>query len=77
MILNRQKEVSAVLGEDFDQLLSRLGIRSEFEAGNYKCQNCQQSITVNNVLLVFPIPEREVGFLCRNPECVVEYAVAT
>ena len=77
MTISRQKEVSAVLGEEFNQLIDQLGIREEFADGKYRCKNCQQSISWDNVLLIFPLPKREVGFLCRNPECVVEYAVAS
>ena len=76
MISNRQKEVNAVLGEEFDQIIDQLDIRPAFEAGEYQCQHCHETITKDNVLLIFPLSGREVGFLCQNKECVVEYAVA-
>lgn len=77
MTSSKQKEVSAVLDEEFEELLDRLQIREEFEAGKYQCRHCHQPMDRANVLVIFPLPQREVGFVCRNPECVVEYAVAT
>lgn len=77
MALNRQAEVSAVLGEEFYELLDQLEARQDFESGKYKCKNCRSRIDKDNVLLMFPMDNQRIGFLCRNPECVVEYAVST
>ena len=72
----RQTEVYAVLGEEFDQILDQLDIGSAFEAGKYDCQNCHETINKENVLLIFPLVGQKVGFLCKDKKCVVEYAVA-
>ena len=77
MLKMKTTEINAVLSEEFDQLLEVLEIRDQFERGEFRCQNCQRPIARNNVMMIFPLPERRVGFLCTNPECGLEYAVAS
>ncbi len=69
-------EINAVLSEDFDQLLEVLEIRDQFESGAFHCENCQGPIAPDNVRMIFPLPERKIGFLCTKPQCGFEYAVA-
>ena len=68
-------EVNAVLSEEFDGLLEVLEIREQFESGAFNCVNCQEQVTHDNVIMVFPMPERGVGFLCSKPVCGVGYAI--
>ena len=70
-------EISAVLSEEFDQLLEVLEIRDQFESGEFHCESCRGPIAPDNVMMIFPLPERKVGFLCTKPECGFEYAVAS
>ena len=70
-------EISAVLSEEFDQLLEVLEIRDQFESGGFHCENCRGPIAPDNVMMIFPLPERKVGFLCTKPECRFESAVAS
>ena len=70
-------EVNAILSEEFDQLLEILEIHEQFARGTFNCENCQEPITRDNVIMVFPLPERNVGFLCAKPGCGVEYAAAS
>ena len=70
-------EVNAVLSEEFDRLLEVLEIREQFERGAFSCQSCQEPITHDNVIMVFPLPDREVGFLCDKAGCVFEYPIAS
>ena len=70
-------EVNAVLSEEFDQLLGVLEIREQFESGAFSCAHCQEPITRENVMMIFPLPERRVGFACAKHGCGVEYAVAS
>lgn len=73
MSLPKKTQINAILGEEFDKLLDRLGAREEFEAGKYRCHICGDQIGVGNVLLVFPLSENEVGFVCRKLECIAKY----
>ena len=61
--------VNAVLDEEFDQLLEMLEIRQDFESGEFTCFGCQDPITHDNVMMIFPLPEYKVGFLCPKIEC--------
>lgn len=70
-------EVNAVLSEEFDQLLKVLDVHEQFESGEFRCVDCQEIITRDNVMMIFPLPERRVGFVCTKPGCGVEYAVAS
>ena len=69
----KRTQIDAILGEEFDKLLDNLGVKYDFEAGKYRCHTCGDQIGVNNVLIVFPLSESEVGFICRKPECLTEY----
>lgn len=73
----KTQEVNAVLSEEFDQLLEVLEIREQFESGAFHCENCEEPIMGDNVMMIFPLPERRVGFLCAKPGCSVEYAAAS
>jgi hypothetical protein len=70
-------EINAVLSEDFDQLLEVLEIRDQFESGAFHCENCRGPISPDTVMMIFPLPERQVGFLCTKAGCRFEYAVAS
>ena len=70
-------EVNAVLSEEFDELLKVLDVHEQFESGEFMCVDCQKIITRDNVMMIFPLPERRVGFVCTKPGCGVEYAVAS
>ena len=69
----RETQIDAILGEEFDELLVQLGVRDDFIAGKYHCQICDKQVDAENVLLVLPLPEQRVGFVCRRPECLATY----
>lgn len=73
MGLPKKTQINAILGEEFDKLLDRLGVRKEVEAGKYHCHICGDEVGVKNIILVFPLSENEVGFVCRKPECIIKY----
>ena len=73
----RTTELNAILSEEFDQLLDILEVREQFERGAYQCENCRAPITHNNVVMVFPLPDREVGFLCAKAGCGLEVSVVS
>lgn len=73
MSAQKNMEIDAILGEEFGRLLERLGVKEEFEAGTYHCHICGDQVRANNVLLVLPLSENEVGFICRKPECIIKY----
>ncbi len=76
MGLPKKTQINAILGEEFNKLLDRLGVREDFEAGKYHCHVCGDQVGENNVLIVFPLSENEVGFVCKNPKCVIKHDLA-
>ena len=73
---SKKTQIDAILGEEFNKLLDKLRVREDFEAGKYRCHICSDQVYVNNVLIVFPLSESEVGFVCKKPKCVIEYKLS-
>jgi len=69
----KKTQIDAILGEEFYKLLDRLGVKEDFESGKYRCHICNDQVGGNNVLIVFPLSENEVGFVCRKPKCLTKY----
>lgn len=67
-------QIDAVLDEQLDELLARLGIQEDFYAAKYKCKICNEIITKENLKLIFPDRSR-ISFLCDKPACMLKYAL--
>ena len=61
--------VRAFLNEEFDSLLEVLEIRQDFRDGKYLCASCGEAVTYDNMMMIFPLPDQTVGFLCSKMEC--------
>lgn len=68
-------KVDAVISEDVARLIERLGLRKEFGNGECHCVVCNDIVNYTNLKLVFPMQDREVGFLCNKPQCFVEFVL--
>jgi len=66
-------QIDAILGEEFIELLEELGVSDEFNNGKYKCHICDDKVDLENVLIVFPKSEDDVGFICKKSTCFVAY----
>ena len=62
--------INAILGEEFLRLLEKLGIVDDVKLGKYKCHVCDDQIGLENALIIFPITDKEVGFICDKPLCL-------
>ena len=69
-------EMSAILGEEFDRLLHKLGIAEDVKLGKYKCHVCGEQINLENALLIFPLLNDKVGFVCDRPLCLRKYKMS-
>jgi hypothetical protein len=67
--------VDAILTEDIKKLLEELNLRKDFEAGKCRCLVCNDIVDYKNLKLVFPMENRQVGFLCNKPQCFVEFTL--
>lgn len=75
MAVNDKVNVDAILSEDVTRLINELGLRDKFERGECHCYICNDVVTCENLKLVFPMENHEVGFLCNKPQCFVEFAL--
>lgn len=66
--------IDAILDEEVDTLLDRLGIKEQFNAGGFRCSVCGRVITHENLKLIMP-SGTHFEFLCGNPLCVVRFAL--
>lgn len=73
MTLANRTEVSAILGEEFEELIDALGVKEAFHRRRFTCSYCHDVVDASNVLLVFPKKERQVGFVCTKPECALTF----
>jgi len=72
----KKTEINAILGEDFDKLLERLGVWQDFNDGKYRCQFCGEQVGTKNVLIIFPLSDNEIGFICKKAECLTKYKLS-
>jgi len=68
-------EIDAVNSRDLTGILEALEIINDFNTGKYKCAICGDVIGYENVRLIFPMPERVVGFICKQPPCMLEFTL--
>ena len=77
MSVSKEIEMDAVDIERLNALLDVLGIKSDFQKGEYHCEVCNDTMTYENVKFVFPKDDRTVGFVCKKSVCVVEFTIGT
>ena len=61
--------VKAFLDEELDSLLEVLEIRQDFRDEKCLCASCREVVTYDNIMMIFPLPDQTVGFLCSKMEC--------
>ena len=67
-------EIDAILDEEVDTFLDRLGIKKEFDAGDFRCSVCGRIITRENLKLIIP-SETHFEFVCDNPVCMIRFTL--
>ncbi len=73
MKIQEKTEINAILGEEFNKVLTDLGVFEGVNLGEYKCQVCGDKMSFKNILLIFPLTEKMVGFICKKPSCLIKY----
>ena len=61
--------IKAVYDDDLESYLSSLGVLNAVKAGKIKCFSCASTITLSNLLAVFPDADG-VGMSCNNSKCL-------
>lgn len=75
MRMRREIVFDSVLSEDIANLMVELGIKEEFERGEFNCHICNDVICYENFKLIFPKESHEFGFICNKPRCFVQFTL--
>jgi hypothetical protein len=61
-------EVDAVYEEDLEIFLNSIGILDSLNDGYLKCEFCNETVTLENLISVYPYKE-EIKLCCNKPNC--------
>jgi len=64
------KEINAVHERDLNNLLTRLGVKEEFDSGKLNCKFCKKNINHENLYSILP-ESGGINFICDTPECII------
>lgn len=70
---NENKQLNAVYEKDLDNLLRKMGIKEDFDAGKIKCKFCKETISKENLHSILP-QASAFNLICDKPECVIALA---
>lgn len=68
-LFSRSKTQKAVYDEDLISLLESLGVLDAVNAGNYKCDECNCTITIENIGSLYK-KGNEIKFKCNKIDCL-------
>lgn len=66
---NESKQLNTVHEKDLDNLLSKIGVKEKFDAGQMNCKFCKEPVNKNNLYSVFP-ESASINMVCDKPVCV-------
>ena len=69
-----EKRLHAVLDEDIEKLLDKLGQLEPIQNGEVTCHECGAPIMVKNLQIILPLPNGGFHFVCSNTDCVRAHA---
>ena len=75
-IENENKEVQAVHERDLDNLLNKLSLKDNFNAGKIKCEFCKNTITKDNLYSLIS-ESGAINFVCDMPQCIAAFMIHT
>jgi len=61
-------KLKAVHDADLENYLMSLGILDGIKNGDFKCKYCGTTITLENLLCLYPVNE-EISICCDRPSC--------
>lgn len=66
--------MKAIIDEQLEGILTKLGVWEEFCKGTIKCSRCKRVIDINNIGLFIPQRgedgNRKLVFYCNDPDCI-------
>ena len=61
-------KMRAIHSKDMEQYLKSLGVLDNVKAGKYKCEFCNNQITISGISCIYP-ENKQVKFCCNNAQC--------
>jgi len=61
--------IAAVHDDNLAEFLEGLGVLSDVSKGKAKCKFCRQTVTLDNLVAVFP-ESGDIKFVCDRAECL-------
>jgi len=72
--MRKKEEITAIMDNDFEKLLSQTNQLDEFQNGEIGCRICHCQMTIDNVGIIIPVCEADgalqLEFVCNNPNCL-------
>ena len=70
----KKEEITALMDNDFENLLIQTKQLDEFQNGEIKCRICHCPMTIDNVGIIIPVADADgalrLEFVCNNPNCL-------
>jgi hypothetical protein len=71
--MTTKSTISAVHDDDLIGFLGGLGVLADVKYGKASCKFCRQSVTLENLIAVFP-ESGDIKFVCDRPGCLANLA---
>ncbi len=71
--MTSKSTISAVHDDDLIGFLSGLGVLADVKYGKAACKFCRQSVTLDNLIAVFP-ESGDIKFVCDRTGCLSKLA---
>lgn len=68
-----KNKIKAVFKEELQNLLQSINEFDAIEKGERICKVCSKVITLQNIQLIIPRPEKVFDYICDSPTCIEEY----
>lgn len=66
----KQERLNAVLDEDLQQLLKKVGEFERIERGEVYCSCCGIPITLKNIQILMPLADGAFEYVCQSAACM-------
>ena len=75
--MTKMKSLSAVLDEDLEGVLAKMGLLEDLEQAKILCSECGIQLTLSNVQFILPLPDGGSQFVCDSVECADSFLSRT
>jgi hypothetical protein len=62
-----------ILDEDLENILKSISLFERIQNGDVLCSQCGVQITLKNLQLLIPMPNKNFEFVCSDPKCIETY----